>query len=542
MTLATTEKNIMESIKKVAGLLRISTEKTDHNGKKVDMQETLKNHKQKMNEYCQAQTWELQTYEEVISGGSAFEERKELQALLNDITKYDAIVVMELPRLSRQGVVSELIKEKVIDNGTLIITLNPVQIYDLKRNAMDALMYTFGGAIAEHERRVVSARVKANKISMAKQGLNSSGSVPLGYKRNPSTKKLEIIEEQAAIVRQIFDWYLAGEGQRNICNKLNDLGIKNKQGNKWIPNSIRALLICETYKGNLVAHNYEKLKGKMIVTEEVRVENNHPAIISPEVWNKAQILRNRKKERSCIEKRSRDFNSKANPSILDGLVFCACCQRKSTLKWYSARNQHYISKCSKFNASGLTCDNGGISIKDVEKIVFEKVISYKAEVESRIKNFKSNDFEQRNKELQEQKALFEKQAAKLKLQFKAIRKQEQQYIMSSIEDTDEAEAIAEDKQINQQQRLSIQAKLEEVTKQIEETPSAEIEIGKLQEKIDIIEQLENREDLLIHNVNALLKEIILKINYKRVLPDDSRKFSKTRRDIFPAEIEIEYVQ
>lgn len=545
MTIATYESNEqaqLSKIKKVGGLLRISTEKTDNLGKKVNLEKTLKNHKAKMLNFLKENKWDYELFEEVVSGGKNVEDRPELKRLIEEVkaAKVDAIVVMELVRLSRQGLSSQIIKEEVKKKGILIITMNPFKIYDMQV-PQDAFLYDLSISMGEYERMLTSLRIKQNKISMAHQGLQGTGNVPLGYKRNPATKKLEIIPEEAAIVRQIFDWYIAGEGRRTICEKLNNLGIKNKSGRKWIPNSLKVLLNTETLTGTLIANTYENVKGKMIPTETVIKKENHDAIISPEIWEKAQKIKNLKRERSGIDSKNRDFNSKVNPSILDGLIYCACCQRKSTIKWYAAKNNHYIIKCSKYNASGLTCNNGGMSIKDVEKTVFEKLISYKAEIESKMQNFKSNDFEQRNNELEEEKALLEKQAAKLKLQFKAIRMQEQEYLMNEIEDKDEAEAIAEDKQMNQQQRLLVQAKLEEVTKQLEETPSAETEIEKLQEKIDIIEQLEKRDDLTIKNVNALLKQIILKLNFKRVLPDDSRKYSKTQRDIFPAEIEIEYV-
>lgn len=556
----------LKAMKKVAGLLRISTEKTDFEGKKVDVEETLRNHEVQMTTFFAEWNIELVLYKEVLSGGSRFEDRIELQKALKDLKdpsqNFDALAVIELERLSRDTYVSGFIKKALEDSGTLLISLSPFQILDMNIEG-DSLMFGFASLIAEHNRKIASNRVKLNKIAMARQGLNSSGSVPFGYWRNPKTKKLEIDfvknehdepilldgQKQEApsveTVRQIFKWYLEGEGQRSICDKLNAMGIKNKQGNTWIPNSLRVLLTCETYKGTLIAKNYVKKKGKLVEDKEntVILENNHPAIIEPEIFDKAQSFRNVKKERSGIDQRSNDWNSKKHMSILDGLIYCGCptCGRKSTIKWYADKEKHYIIKCSKFNASGKTCNNGGIAAQDVEAIVFQKLIGYKEEIEKRISKYSSNDFSDKINDLKNELALLEQQKQNLENNFKVLWRQEQDYLKKEIKDAFEGELIAEDKAINAAQRQAVQEKIEAIQAQLAATPSADNEIKKAQEKLDIIEQLEKRKDLTINQINALLKQIILKVHYTRVLPDDYRNLARHEKENFPADVETEWI-
>jgi site-specific DNA recombinase len=191
-TMTTTkEKDIIASVKNVAGVLRISTEKTDSLGKKVNIEKTLMNHKEKMLSVLNEKKWNYNLYEEVMSGTKDLEERPELQRLISEIDQYDAIICMEITRLSRQGLTSQTIKHTCKKKGILIITLNPFKVYDM-RNPQDVFLFDLSISMGEYEQGVVSLRVKQNKISMAHQGLNSSGSVPFGYVRNPSTKKLEI--------------------------------------------------------------------------------------------------------------------------------------------------------------------------------------------------------------------------------------------------------------------------------------------------------------------------------------------------------------
>ena len=548
----------LKAMKKVAGLLRISTEKTDFEGKKIDVEATLKNHEVQMKTFFEEWGIELVLYKEVLSGGSDFEDRKALQAALKDIKdsnqNFDAIAVIELERLSRDTYVSGIIKKALEDSGALLISLSPFQILDMNDSG-DALMFGFASLIAEHNRKIASNRVKLNKIAMARQGLNSSGSVPFGYVRNPKTKRLEIEtdengNEAASVqtVRQIFKWYLEGEGQRSICDRLNSMGIKNKQGNTWIPNSLRVLLTCETYKGTLIARNYVKRKGKMVEDKEntVIIEGNHKPIIEPEIFDKAQKLRGRKKERSGIEKRNNyETNSKEHMSILDGLIYCGCetCGRKSTIKWYSDRQKHYIIKCSKFNASGKTCNNGGIAARDIEHEVFEDILLEQKKIDELRKEIKTNNFEGMKKELLEEQQLLEEQKQSLQNDYRAIRHQEQEYIKSGVKDEFEEELIAEDKARNAAQRQAVQTRLEEIKAELAKVPSAKEETKKLDEKYNLIEELKNKKDELEERqINALLKQIILKVTYTRVLPDNYRNLASSEKDKYPAKVKVEFVK
>jgi site-specific DNA recombinase len=549
----TSEQTVLSGIKNVAGMLRISTEKTDSSGKKVDIEKTLMNHKEKMLEVLNEYKWTYTLYEEVISGGKDFDERPELVKMVKELDQFDAIVCMELTRLSRQGTTSQRIKDEAIRKGTKIITLNPFKVYDMA-NPQDVLLYDLSMTMGGYEKMLISLRVKQNKISMARQGLNSSGSVPFGYIRNPKTKKLEIEvdeegnETKAPIVRMIFDWYLEGLGQKTICDKLNDMGIKNKQGNKWVPNSLRYLLTCETYKGTLKANTFGNEKGKTVVVETVNVEDNHPAIIDPETFEKAQSLRVTNRDRSGVDQRSRNWNDKKHISMLDALVFCSCCGRKSTIKYYASQKPpaFHIIKCSRFDATGKTCDNGGVAIRYVEKSVWEEVLSFRNELGYKMSKFESNDFGIRLKELEEQKKLLEKNMETLKQEYKALRTQERNYEMkkeaTGIADEFEEEMIAEDKEYNHQKRMTILDKINEINLKLETTPNAEEEIKNLNDKIEIINELEKNKDLTSNQVNAFLKQIIFRINYRRDLPSNYRYLSNAKKLEFPFELEIEYLE
>lgn len=137
----------------------------------------------------------------------------------------------------------------------------------------------------------------------------------MGYFKDKNTREVVVVEEQAAIVRRIFEMYTSGYGLKAIAKILNDEDIKTpsyyqKQVlgkrlgyNKpeiahrylWINTTVKRVLQNEFYTGTLVCHQSytNKINGvrKMLPPEEhFRHENYVPAIISREIWEQAQFL------------------------------------------------------------------------------------------------------------------------------------------------------------------------------------------------------------------------------------------------------------
>lgn len=535
---------ILESVKTAGALLRISDEKKNAQGKRVSFEETLKNHKEKITEFVTDHKIKTEFFEEVLSGGSQLEKRTELVELLDNIEKFDAIIVMELPRLARQGEISQHIKTKVIKYRKLIITLNPFQIYDMANNSMDALFYDFGSALAEYERRLTGARIKENKLIMSRAGLNASGSVPLGYVRNGQTKKLEIDETKAPIVREAFRLYQEGLGFNRIAEELNKAGYTGKAGNRFGRNTLKSMLTCETYKGFVVYHNVIKNGTKKEIIDTVRIPEAHPAIIDPEVFDALQQVRENRAERfGQINSREKD---NVFPSILKDLLFCPVCGRKIRIAYEAKRKNHHIRKCYDWALTNKPCENTGTQAEVVEKKVLQLVFKKKEEVEAKINELKSDDFTNYQEALEQQIADQEKQKKKLEVEFNVIRKAEKVYLMekeeSGFADELEEEAIAQDKQQNKEARMKVQQKLKEINEKLANVGSPEKEVKKLQEVINVIDEIKKNPSP--EKMNMLLKRIIHKIYYDHVLPPEIAALGTKHPDRlkYPAKIKIEYVE
>lgn len=118
------------------------------------------------------------------------------------------------------------------------------------------------------------------------------------YGRYVKEARLQIVEEEAIVVRFIFDAFLAGYPVASIAEILTSSGIPTKSGNSgWSEGGIRYILSNERYCGNVLTwktFTVDVLEHKKRRNRENRdqylYENFHEAIISAEQFEAAQVL------------------------------------------------------------------------------------------------------------------------------------------------------------------------------------------------------------------------------------------------------------
>ena len=133
------------------------------------------------------------------------------------------------------------------------------------------------------------------------------GRPPYGYKVG-SRRRLELVPEEAVVVRYIFRLYLQeGLGIRRIARCLNEEAIKTRRGGNWSMVSIRDILRNRAYLGTYTRFG-------------VRVPGSHPALISPEDFRRTQ---------DCLTARRSSYSPRqATPFLLSGLAYCGYCENK----------------------------------------------------------------------------------------------------------------------------------------------------------------------------------------------------------------------
>lgn len=191
-----------------------------------------------------------------------------------------------------------------------------------------------------------------------KSGEYIGSRAPYGYRKSPQNcHKLIIDEETAPIVKQIFDWAYNKIGYNQIVKRLNEQGImtpskyaqskgiinnKNLIGNeKWQTRTIRRILSCELYTGDMVQGKTQSIYRKAVKIDKeswIRVNHTHEPIISHHIFETVHDY--------CNEKANRHKNLKVipySPNIFKGKIFCGHCG--GSLNRMRVHNKNYIYKC-----------------------------------------------------------------------------------------------------------------------------------------------------------------------------------------------------
>lgn len=319
---------------------------------------------QELTDYIHSQPdWVLvdKYVDEGISGTSS-KGRHEYNRLYNDLLtdKFDIVVIKDQSRLMRNVLDWYLFLDRVLKNKK--------QIYMYLDHAFytpdNAFISGIKAMMAEEYSRDLSRKIKSAAQRSQKNGTVYGNNRMLGYKQEGG--KLTIIEEEAEIVRQVFNWYIQGDGFRVIQQKLLDKGITSTTGTPFSLSTLKRMIKQEKYKGLLISGKKRKnFETKQMVdvpeSEWVIIPNGVPAIVSEEVWDKAnQCLRERCVENG-IEYAKVRGTFKSNLYPLSGKIYCGKCGKPY---WHD----NYLTKvnklprsvwqCSTYKAYGVKSDRG----------------------------------------------------------------------------------------------------------------------------------------------------------------------------------------
>ncbi|GAF27395.1 site-specific recombinases, DNA invertase Pin homologs [Moorella thermoacetica Y72] len=297
----------------------------------------------------------LEFADEGVSG--ALLDRPGLNALREAVRegRVDVIVVRDPDRLSRKLAHQLLLTEEFEKAGVRLDFLD----FTWQDTPEGKLFYSIRGAIAEFEKEKIRERMTRGKTQKAKQGGIPIGFYNYGYSYDPETETVSVLEEEAAVVKNIFQWFIEEDlGVNGVAKRLNEQGIPTrKRKNLWHRMVVRQILTNPAYKG------LWRYKG---------IDIPVPAIIEPHTWDKAQE-KLREARRLWAGKSQQDY-------LLSGLVTCADCGNTMTgvyAKWWGVKDRRYTCRKSSQGARNRGC----IPIKmilaaPVEAVVWEQVCSW----------------------------------------------------------------------------------------------------------------------------------------------------------------------
>lgn len=137
----------------------------------------------------------------------------------------------------------------------------------------------------------------------------------------------QINEEQAAMVRRVFELYASGIGMTTIAHRLNQDGVKPPRGRGWAPSGIREMLHRQLYRGVVVWNRSQKIvragtkkQRKRDESEWIRIDAPHLRVISEDLWQRVKATLD---ARAAISRVGQTGSSWDAPGIWTGLPICS---------------------------------------------------------------------------------------------------------------------------------------------------------------------------------------------------------------------------
>ncbi len=293
-------------------------------------------------------------------------DRPAFQRLMADVEsgKIDVIVTYKVDRLSR----SLLDFARIID----FFEKHKVSFVSVTQNfstadAMGKLTLSLLMSFSVFEREMIAERTRDKMLASRKRGKWTGGTVPFGYQS--VNKKLVVIENEAAIVREVFSIYLETQSSLAVARSLNERGLlKTIKARKrsperrrpWTVQSIGYVLTSPIYAGLIRA------------ADEI-VPGEHEAIIEESRYRAVQEHRN--------IFASRNSRVIYNPGyLLRGLIRCAHCSaamtpgstRKKKKKGETKEYRYY--RCSTRDKQGKeACPSRPLPAEAIESFVIERI-------------------------------------------------------------------------------------------------------------------------------------------------------------------------
>ena len=279
------------------------------------------------------------------------DDRPEFQRLLADCRtgKIDMVITKSGSRLARNTVTMlEAVRELKALN--IDVFFEEEGIHSLSGDG--ELMLTILASFAQEESRSVSENCKWRIRSQFAQGRPGSIAM-LGYKQFDGT--FEVVPEEAATVKMIFNDYLRGMSKIAIAAKLNTMGIKTKRGGIWHESMVKYLLCNEKYTGDMLLQKTfvsDHIKKKRRINQgelpKFFVAGSHVPIICKETFMRVQDEMARRAERYHPTKQC------PRKYPFSGMLICGQCGKHYRHKISNAGSKYAspVWICSTFNKSG----------------------------------------------------------------------------------------------------------------------------------------------------------------------------------------------
>ena len=330
--------------------------------------------------------------DEGLSGIST-KKRENFHRMIEDAKAglFDLILTKEISRFARNTLDSIQYTRDLLSAGVAVYFQND----NIKTLDEDSeLRLSIMSSIAQDELRKLSSRVKFGHQQAIKEGVVLGNSRIFGYYKDKG--KLVIDEDEAPMVRQLFELYATGEySMKQIENIFWEQGYRNYKGNKIAHGTMSNMISNPKYKGYYVGNKVKVVdmftkKQKFLPPEEWVMFKDEtgeivPAIVSEQLWEQANVV---------LRKRSEDVKNRQGKcnyqNLLTAKLYCTCCGAPYYRKDGKDRQGNLTSRwvCSgKIKNGAASCDSIALYEDEIKPLLLEVFQDTKMDAEALIKAY-----------------------------------------------------------------------------------------------------------------------------------------------------------
>ena len=274
--------------------------------------------------------------------GKNIDNRTELRKILSIVESGDVLGVLDISRLGRDLVTNIKIQEELLTKNVQLQVNGAIVDLDDPQHELSVNMQS---VIGQYSRKYQNKRSRDGMDQKKRNGDWIFTSRLLGYRVYFEKGKpiVEIVEEEAEIIRYIFEQYAIGESINKITETLNSRGYRTREGKRFNSATIRRYILKPIYKGYYKVESSGKNKGQ----EKTRIEdaelvksNNYEPIVSPELWDSVY-----KSYKGVKRKHARQYEYRFSYYELGGILKCGHCEDVGKVTSYC----HNYSKHYKYN-------------------------------------------------------------------------------------------------------------------------------------------------------------------------------------------------
>jgi site-specific DNA recombinase len=315
----------------------------------------------------------IDVYAEKVSGYQTerFELNKLTDRVTDDAKYYRCVFVTEISRIGRNPIETRKVIDRFTELGVPIYVQSLLQATIDENGKRSLTMNIILQVLIEYanlEAEYIKERSKSGMLASARKGNYHGGvNLPYGYKRD--NKKLVIDDEEAQVIRDIFQWYKKGKGAKVISGLLNDKKIptrmnKSHKGSeinykrvkrlasniRWSDKQVLDIISNTIYIGQ------RKFQGHIVQS---------PSIIDQDLFDECTVIRSTKRTKNIIT---------AHTFLLKDRIVCGKCGRNYFGRYKPVQGEK-VYKCSSTLIKQGSCGNKGINIDFVESMIYNEFIS-----------------------------------------------------------------------------------------------------------------------------------------------------------------------